>query len=250
MNDLKPIIEVKNLNYQIKKFKLVEISFTVVKGQKFAISGTNGSGKTTLFRLMVYLIQPKSGTIMINGVAIDKKNAWKVRKQIGFLFQNPDDQLFAPTIWEDVAFGPRNLNLSEEEVEERVEWALKSVNLLDYKEKAPNNLSWGQKKRASLAGVLAMKPEILFLDEPFANLDLPTVKELILILDRLILENELTILFTTHNHFFIENWADHVLVLDDGKVISTGKPIDVLNDPRVQQTIGTWNEIMKIIKPQ
>lgn len=245
------IIEVKDLNYKIKNrsryFELQNISFNVRKGQKFAISGPNGSGKTTIFRLMVNLIKPKSGTIKISEIEVNRKTAWQVRKKIGFLFQNPDDQLFAPTLWEDVAFGPRNMKLSEEEVEERVEWALKSVNMLEFRNASPNNLSWGQKKRAALAGVLAMKPEILFLDEPFANLDIPTIKELILILNRLISENEITILFATHNHFFIENWADYVLILDNGKISFKGNPLDALNDPQVQQIIGTWDEIMKLI---
>ncbi|MHA1380849.1 MAG: energy-coupling factor ABC transporter ATP-binding protein [Candidatus Helarchaeota archaeon] len=243
------IIQVKDLNYKIKKFELQDISFKVLKGQKFAISGSNGSGKTTLFRLMVYLITPISGSINIGEIELSKKNAWQIRKKIGFLFQNPDDQLFAPTIWEDVAFGPRNMKLSDEEVQNRVEWALKSVDLLDYQNMAPNNLSWGQKKRAALAGILAMKPEILFLDEPFANLDLPTIKELILILEDLISKIDITILFTTHNHFFIEFWADAVLVLNDGKIIFNGNPVDALKDSKVQKTIGTWNEIMNLIRP-
>ncbi len=251
MSESDIIIEVKDLNYKIKNksraFEIQDISFNVKKGQKFAISGPNGSGKTTIFRLMVNLIKPKSGSIKISNIEVNRKTAWQVRKKIGFLFQNPDDQLFAPTLWEDVAFGPRNIKLSKEEVEERVEWALNSVNMLEFRDASPNNLSWGQMKRAALAGVLAMKPEILFLDEPFANLDIPTIKELILILNRLISENEITILFTTHNHFFIENWADYVLILDNGKVSFKGDPIDALNDPQVQQIIGTWDEIMKLI---
>ncbi|MHA1301768.1 MAG: energy-coupling factor ABC transporter ATP-binding protein [Candidatus Helarchaeota archaeon] len=246
------IIQVKDLNYKIKNrtkyFELQEISFNVKKGQKFAISGPNGSGKTTIFRLMVNLIKPKSGYIKIGDIEVNKKNAWQVRKKIGFLFQNPDDQLFAPTIWEDVAFGPRNMKLSEEEVKDRVTWALESVNISELKDDPPNNLSWGQKKRAALAGVLAMKPEILFLDEPFANLDIPTIKELILILNKLISENQLTILFTTHNYFFIEHWADGVLILNNGKVIFNGDPQDALNDLKVQKAIGTWDEIMGLIK--
>ncbi|MFX1450389.1 MAG: energy-coupling factor ABC transporter ATP-binding protein [Promethearchaeota archaeon] len=254
MSEPDVIIEVKNLNYKIKNksknFELQDISFKVVKGQKFAISGPNGSGKTTIFRLMVNLIKPKSGFIRISDIEVNRKTAWQVRKKIGFLFQNPDDQLFAPTLWEDVAFGPRNLKISEEEVEKRVEWALKSVNMLEFQNASPNNLSWGQMKRAALAGVLAMKPEILFLDEPFANLDFPTIKELILILNKLIAENDLTVLFTTHNQFFIENWANYVIILDDGKIIFKGNPIEALNNSRVQEIIGTWDEIMKIIGPE
>lgn len=247
MKNVDSIIQVTDLNYKIKNFELSNLTFNVTKGQKFAISGPNGSGKTTLFRLMVYLIKPISGTIKIGNIKVTEKTAWQVRKKIGFLFQNPDDQLFAPSVWEDVAFGPRNMKLSEQEVQERVDWALRSVNIISYQDESPNNLSWGQKKRAALAGILAMKPQILFLDEPFDNLDLLTLKELILILEKLISEMKITILFSTHNHFFIEFWANSVIILDKGQIIFNGKPRDALNDPQVQRAIGTWDEIMNLI---
>ena len=149
--------------------------------------GNNGSGKTTLLRLLVGLLKPKSGTIKIFNEILtrDKKQLWRHRQKIGFLFQNPDDQLFAPTIEEDVGFAARNLKLDEEEVKNRVKWALEAVNLLDFKEKSPFNLSWGQKKRAALAGLLVMKPKLLILDEPFANLDFKSIYNHLKILEEL-----------------------------------------------------------------
>lgn len=241
--DPDPIIDVKDLNYQVNGFHLKKISFSIHRGERFALTGPNGSGKTTLLRLLVRLLKPRSGTIKILGKELNKKTEWEIRKNIGFLFQNPADQLFSPTVWEDVAFGPRNLKLPEEEVEEVVQWALDAVDMGPFKNKSPFELSWGQKKRIALAGILAMKPQILFLDEPFANLDFPHTAKLIKTLEKLWAEHNMTFLFTSHERFFIENWADQMLFLNSGSRIFLGSPKEGLKHPRVARGLGDWGRL-------
>ena len=168
---------------------------------------------------------------------------WKIRQQIGFLFQNPDDQLFAPTIEEDVGFGARNLKLPENEVRSRTEWALKAVDLMEYRNFSPFNLSWGQKKRAALAGLLVLKPKILILDEPFANLDFRSIYNHIEIIETLRKEEKMTILFTSHNLFFVEKWAEKVFVLKEGRKLFEGNPLESLNQPEVKELLGSYEQI-------
>ncbi len=215
-----------------------------------ALTGNNGSGKTTLLRLLVGLLKPKSGTIKVFDRILtrNKRNLWGIRKSIGFLFQNPDDQLFAPTIEEDISFGARNLRLDEEEVKERVNWALKAVGLLEFRDYSPFNLSWGQKKRAALAGLLVLKPKLLILDEPFANLDFKSIYSHLEILENLREETDITILFTTHNLFFVENWAYRMLFLDNGRISFNGTPQEGLSNSNVNKILGSYDEILSLIK--
>ena len=238
-----------NFNYN-SNFSIKNLSLKTEENSIYALTGNNGSGKTTLLRLLVGLLKPESGTIKIFNEILtrDKNQLWKLRQKIGFLFQNPDDQLFAPTIEEDVGFGARNLGLEEDEVLKRVDWALKAVNLTEYKKYSPFDLSWGQKKRAALAGLLVLKPKLLILDEPFANLDFKSIYNHLKILETLRKEEKMTILFTTHNLFFIENWADKMLILKNGSVFFEGKPKDGLENPSVLELLGSYEEILKIIK--
>ncbi|MFX1455335.1 MAG: energy-coupling factor ABC transporter ATP-binding protein [Promethearchaeota archaeon] len=228
------------------------MSLNIEENAIYALTGNNGSGKTTLLRLIVGLLKPSSGLIKIfnNPLTRDKKKLWKLRQSIGFLFQNPDDQLFAPTIGEDVSFGARNLKLDDEEVNKRVNWALKAVDLLDFKNFSPFDLSWGQKKRAALAGVLVMKPKLLILDEPFANLDFKSIYNHLRILENLRKENNITLLFTTHNLFFVENWAEKMLVLHDGKIVFEGSPQQGLKDTDVNNLLGSYNDIISLLKKE
>ena len=216
----------------------------------YALIGNNGSGKTTILRLLVGLIWPASGEVKIfnESLSKDKMKLWEIRKQIGFLFQNPDDQLFAPTVGEDVAFGARNLKLPEDLIKERVDWALKAVNLSEYENFSPFDLSWGQKKRVALAGLLVMKPRLLILDEPFANLDFKSIYNHLEILENLRKSQDLTIIFTTHNLFFVENWADKMLFIDDGRVIFEGNPQEGLHDDKVLKLLSSYEEILKLLK--
>ncbi|MFX1419718.1 MAG: energy-coupling factor ABC transporter ATP-binding protein [Promethearchaeota archaeon] len=226
------------------------MSFEIEEKSITALTGNNGSGKTTLLRLLVGLLRPKSGKVKIfnNLLSRDKKTLWEIRKSIGFLFQNPDDQLFAPTIEEDVSFGLRNLKLEEEQVKLRVNWALEAVGLLEFKNYSPFSLSWGQRKRAALAGLLAMKPRLLILDEPFANLDFKSIYNHLKILAELRKDNEITILFTTHNLFFVEHWAEKMLFLDEGKKLFEGSPAQGLRDVNIKKILGSYNEILSLIK--
>ncbi len=240
----------ENLNFEYNSnFSLNDLSLTIKENSIYALTGNNGSGKTTFLRLLVGLLKPKSGTIKIFNEILtrDKKQLWRLRQKIGFLFQNPDDQLFAPTIGEDVGFGVRNLGLEEAEVNKRVEWALKAVNLSQYTKNSPYDLSWGQKKRAALAGLIVMKPKLLILDEPFANLDFKSIYNHLQIFKTLKKEQKMTILFTTHNRFFIENWADKMLVLNDGKVLFEGIPKDGLNLPKIKQLLGSYDDLLTLI---
>ncbi|MFX0140766.1 MAG: energy-coupling factor ABC transporter ATP-binding protein [Candidatus Hodarchaeota archaeon] len=239
------------MNFDYKNgFKIQDLSLKIEENSIYALTGNNGSGKTTLLRLLVGLLKPKSGTIRIFNEVLtrNKKQLWKVRQKIGFLFQNPDDQLFAPTIEEDVGFGARNLKLDQDEVRDRVEWALKAVNLFDYKRYSPFNLSWGQKKRACLAGLLVMKPKLLILDEPFANLDFKSIYSHLEIFEKLRKEEMMTILFTSHNLFFVENWAEKMLVINGGKTIFEGEPKKGLNHPEVKKIMDSYDQIRKLIQ--
>ena len=240
-----------NFDYN-SNFSINKISLKIRENSIYALTGNNGSGKTTLLRLLVGLLKPKSGSIKIFNEILtrDKNQLWKLRQKIGFLFQNPDDQLFAPTIEEDVGFGARNLGLEETEVIKRVDWALKAVDLTEYKKYSPYDLSWGQKKRAALAGLLVLKPKLLILDEPFANLDFNSIYNHLKILETLREEEKMTILFTTHNLFFVENWADKMLVLKNGSVLFEGKPSIGLEDPSVLDLLGSYEELLKVIKKE
>ncbi len=226
------------------------MSFKIEENSIYALTGNNGAGKTTLLRLMVGLLKLNSGEIKIFGKPLtrNKDELWKIRQQVGFLFQNPDDQLFAPTIEEDVGFAARNLKLNDYEVSDRVEWALKAVNLLEYKNKSPFNLSWGQKKRAALAGLLVMRPRLLILDEPFANLDFKSIYNHLKIIEELRKSEKMTILFTSHNLFFVEKWADKMLVINNGHLLFEGLPEQGLKKPEVHALLGSYNEINKLIK--
>ncbi|UCC18408.1 MAG: ABC transporter ATP-binding protein [Promethearchaeota archaeon] len=244
-------VDVEGLNFNYDSgFKIQDISFKIEEKTITALTGNNGSGKTTLLRLLVGLLKPISGNVKIfdNFLSRNKQKLWEIRKSIGFLFQNPDDQLFAPTIEEDVSFGTRNLKIEEEEVKSRVDWALEAVGLLEFKNFSPFNLSWGQRKRAALAGLLAMKPKLLILDEPFANLDFKSIYNHLKILEKLRKDNEITIIFTTHNLFFVEHWAEKMLFLDAGKIIFEGSPTQGLGDVNVKKLLGSYNEILSLIK--
>ncbi|MFX0071701.1 MAG: energy-coupling factor ABC transporter ATP-binding protein [Candidatus Hermodarchaeota archaeon] len=227
-----------------------DLSFKINENSIFALTGNNGAGKTTLLKLLVGLLKPKSGLIKIYGEILtrNKKQLWNIRQKIGFLFQNPDDQLFAPTIEEDVGFGARNMGLDQEEVSRRVKWALEAVDLTNFKDFSPFNLSWGQKKRAALAGLLVLKPKLLILDEPFANLDFKSILSHLEILEKLRKDEKMTILFTTHNLFFVENWAKKMLILNDGKLLFEGDPKEGLNSSIVKNVMGSYEEILEVIQ--
>jgi len=235
-------LDVDRLFFSYETFKLQDISMQLHRGEQKAMVGLNGSGKTTLFKLMLGLLEPISGDVHVFDRRVSKDTLWETRQDIGFLFQNPDDQLFAPTVWEDVAFGPRNQGLREHEVEERVREALDVVKMSGYADRPVNQMSHGQAKRVALAGIVAMRPRILFLDEPFTGIDFPMVKRIVQIIEEL--HNEgISVLYTTHNRFFLENWADSVVVLREGRTLFDGPVEEALSRQEVLDQIGDWEAL-------
>lgn len=206
------------------------INFDIPKGKMVSLIGKNGAGKSTLFLQFNGILRPDKGKIYIDDKELkyDKKSLVECRQKVGIVFQNPDDQIFAPTVEEDVAFGPLNLELSMDEVQERVTKALKRVGMEGYEKKAPHYLSGGQKKRVAIAGILAMKPDLMILDEPTAGLDPAGVQKISKLLKELN-EEGMTILISTHNVDLVPTYADYVYVMLDGKIIGNGTPKEVFS---------------------
>lgn len=213
---------------------LKNVNIAIKKGEKVAIMGPNGAGKSTLFSHFNGLTEPTSGSVKVNGETIkyDKKSLLNVRQKVGIVFQNPNDQLFAPTVKEDVAFGPMNLGLSYEEVKNRVEESLKMVGMEDYKDKTPHHLSGGQKKRVAIAGIVAMRPEIMILDEPTAGLDPKGVERVLNILNNLNLE-KMSIIISSHDVEMITEFADKIYILNKGEITNEGDTHEVFNNHEI-----------------
>ena len=230
------MLEVKNLKYSYNKDyqALKGVSLKVEKGEMVSLLGKNGAGKSTLFLHLNGIYEPDEGKVFIDGEELkyDKKSLLKFRQKVGIVFQNPDDQINAPTVEEDVAFGPLNLGLSMEEVQNRVEEALARVGMSGFEKKAPHHLSGGQKKRVAIAGILAMKPEIMVLDEPTAGLDPQGVTDLSRLLNELNDEG-ITILISTHEVDLVPNYANRVFVLVDGLLIGEGTPKEIFAQPEI-----------------
>jgi cobalt/nickel transport system ATP-binding protein len=237
-------IDVNHVFFRYDEFRMEDIKLQLHVGQQKALAGLNGSGKTTLFKLLLGLLEPESGEIFILDKKLTKDSLWEIRQDVGFLFQNPDDQLFAPTVWEDVAFGPRNLGLPKEEIEDRVEWALDRVGMSRFLNRPVNQLSHGEAKRVALAGIIAMRPSILILDEPFSGLDFKMVKNMISIIQKLRQEGA-SILFTTHNSFFIKNWSDSVAVIKEGRIVYDGPTTEAMRSRAVTENVGDWGQLQK-----
>ena len=230
------MLEVRNLKYSYNSDyqALKGVSLKVEKGEMVSLLGKNGAGKSTLFLHLNGIYEPDEGQVFIDGEELkyDKKSLLKFRQKVGIVFQNPDDQIFAPTVEEDVAFGPLNLGLSMEEVQDRVEEALERVGMSGFEKKAPHHLSGGQKKRVAIAGIFAMKPEIMVLDEPTAGLDPQGVTNLTKLLKELNDEG-ITIIISTHEVDLVPNYARKVFVLVDGQLIAEGTPKEIFAQPEI-----------------
>ena len=230
------MLEVKNIKYSYNKDyqALKGVSLKVEEGEMVALLGKNGAGKSTLFLHLNGIYQPDEGQVFIDGEELkyDKKSLLKFRQKVGIVFQNPDDQIFAPTVEEDVAFGPLNLDLPMEEVQKRVTEALARVGMSGFEKKAPHHLSGGQKKRVAIAGILAMKPKIMVLDEPTAGLDPQGVEDLSKLLKELNAEG-ITIIISTHEVDLVPNYASKVFVLVDGLLIAEGTPKEIFAQPEI-----------------
>lgn len=206
---------------------LKDVSLTIQKGEFLAVLGHNGSGKSTLAKHFNAILIPDKGTVMVDGLlTADEKLLYDIRQRVGMVFQNPDNQLVATIVEEDVAFAPENLGVSQAEIRDRVDYALDVVNMTEYKEHAPHMLSGGQKQRIAIAGVLAMKPDVLVMDEPTAMLDPEGRREIMETVKKLNREEGMTVVMITH---FMDEaaQADRVVVIDHGKIKMDGTPKDV-----------------------
>ena len=221
---MKSIIDVKNLSFRYKEsqeyYDVKDITFHVKRGEWLSIVGHNGSGKSTTVRLIDGLLEAESGEIVINGQQLTEENVWSIRRQIGMVFQNPDNQFVGATVEDDVAFGLENQGLSRQEMKKRVEEALGLVGMLDFKKREPARLSGGQKQRVAIAGVVALRPAILILDESTSMLDPEGRRELIETVKGIRKDYDMTVISITHD---LEEVAmsDRVLVMKKGSIEST-----------------------------
>ncbi|GAB88468.1 putative ABC transporter ATP-binding protein [Gordonia rhizosphera NBRC 16068] len=202
------------------------VDLTVRPGERVALLGPNGAGKTTLMLHLNGVLLPTSGQVRINGTPVGRKTLRDVRRQVGLVFQDPDDQLFMPTLAEDVAFGPANFGVAGEELSRRVDDALAVVGMTDHARRSPHHLSGGQRRRGALATVLACRPDILVLDEPSANLDPVARRELA---DTL-LGLDTTMLVVTHDLPYAAQLCDRAVIIDDGRVVADGPILAILSD--------------------
>lgn len=229
------IIELNKVDFHYendeKHFEVLkDFSLAFERGTFNVILGHNGSGKSTLAKLLNGLIKPISGTVIFNGMSTtDERYDFDIKKGVGLVFQNPDNQLVSSVVEEDVAFGPENIGLAPCEIRNRVDMALKAVDMYEYREKSTHKLSGGQKQRVAIAGVIAFEPQCIVLDEPTAMLDPRGRQEIMQTLVKLNKEKGITVILITH---FMEEaeHADRVLVMTDGKIVSDGKPKDVFSD--------------------
>ncbi len=210
---------------------LNDVTVKVNDNEIVALLGKNGAGKSTLFLHFNGIFKPDKGEVLVEGKPIkyNNKGLLDVRSKVGVVFQNPDDQLFAPTVQEDVAFGPLNLGLSQEEVENRVKESLKKVGMSGFERKPPHHLSGGQKKRVAIAGVLAMKPKIMVLDEPTSGLDPKGASQVLKLLYKLNSEG-ISIIISTHDVDLVPLYVNRLYVIKEGQIIKEGTPSEVFSD--------------------
>ena len=235
---MKSIIEVKDLSFRYKEdqeyYDVNRVTFHVKRGEWLSIVGHNGSGKSTTIRLIDGLLEAESGEIWIDGQLLSSENVWDLRRQIGMVFQNPDNQFVGATVEDDVAFGLENQGLPREEMRKRVAESLELVGMLDFKKREPARLSGGQKQRVAIAGVVALRPAILILDEATSMLDPEGRKELIQTVQEIRKDYQMTVVSITHD---LEEVAmsDRVLVMKKGQVESTSSPRELFSRDDLDQ---------------
>lgn len=237
------IIEVKNVTYEYtdedNRFTAVKnLSLDIKKGSFTVILGHNGSGKSTLAKMLNGLNKPTRGDVFVDGINTKaEETEIEVKRKVGMVFQNPDNQIIASIVEEDVAFGPENLGIPPEEIRQRVDSALAAVDMADFKKSTPHHLSGGQKQRIAIAGMIAMEPECLVLDEPTAMLDPKGRAEIISTLLRLNKEKGMTVVLITHYMEEAES-ADRVIVMNDGEIIADDKPKVIFSDVKRIKDVG------------
>ncbi|MBR5112799.1 MAG: energy-coupling factor transporter ATPase [Clostridia bacterium] len=236
---MEKLIELKNVTYTYEPEEeglpgytaVRNVSLDINKGEFVAVLGHNGSGKSTLAKLMNAIFEPTEGSVTVKDIPSDsEENGDRIRRIVGMVFQNPDNQIVATIVEDDVAFGPENLGVEPAEIRRRVDEALKTVNMYEHREREPHRLSGGQKQRVAIAGVLAMQTECMILDEPTAMLDPMGRQEVINTVQRLNKEQGMTVVLITH---FMEEavLADRVVIMDGGSIISQGTPREIFSDP-------------------
>ncbi len=238
------IIKLDNLTHLYrdnndKEFPALDsVNLEIKKGEFVAIIGANGSGKSTLARHLNALLKPAKGTCLVAGMdTSDEKNLWNIRQTVGMVFQNPDNQIVAAVVEEDVAFGPENIGVPTEEIRPRVEAALKTVGMLDYAKHAPHLLSGGQKQRVAIAGTIVLEPACIVLDEPTAMLDPKGRKEIVSTISKLNKEKNITVIYITH--YMTEALAaDRVIVMNKGKIAFDGTPKEVFSHAKELKEFG------------
>lgn len=237
---MRTIVEARAVThwYETNSPALAHLDFYALEGEFVALLGSNGSGKTTLIKTLIGLLTPASGEVLIDGKALGTYAQTELYQKIGLVFQNPQDQLFAATVEEDVAFGPRNLGLSEAVVEERVGSALETMRVAHLRRKAIHHASFGEQKRVAIAGVLAMQPSILLLDEPTAGLDPEGEAMMMQLLSRLHLEHGMTIILATHAVDEVPEYAQRIYLLKRGEVLKCGTPGEIFSDLALVRRAG------------
>ncbi len=223
-----PALEVRGLAFRYPDGSpaLRGVDLTIGRGERVALLGPNGAGKTTLVLHLNGILQPQRGSVAVGGLPVAKEHLREIRRRVGIVFQDPDDQLFMPTVREDVAFGPANLGLRGEALEARVRAALEAVGMAEHADRAPHHLSFGQRRRVAVATVLAMEPEILVLDEPSSNLDPAGRRELADILRTL----DITILMVTHDLPYALELCPRAVVMNRGVIVADGPTREILAD--------------------
>ncbi len=237
------IIEVKNITFEYEdgdnsEIVLKDFNLTIKRGSFTVILGHNGSGKSTLAKLLNGLYKPTFGEVLVDGIStLDEENEIEIKRRVGLVFQNPDNQLVASIVEDDVAFGPENLGHSPDEIRKEVDDALKSVDMYDFRKSTPHRLSGGQKQRVAIAGIIAMKPDCIVLDEPTAMLDPKGRAEIINTIKKLNKENNITVVLITH---FMEEAvdADRVIVMDDGNIVADSTPKNIFNNINLLKSVG------------
>lgn len=231
-----PILALENISYQYADgtMALKNITLTIEKGKKIALLGNNGAGKSTLFLLLNAILKASNGKLRFHGepFSYKRREIRKLRQHVGIVFQDPDTQLFSSSVYEDIKYGPRNMGLSREKVEEAVKKAMELTETEGLKDKPPHLLSIGQKKRVAIAGILAMNPALMVLDEPTAGLDSYYTKRVMQILND-IHSQEKTVILSTHDVNLAYEWADEVIILHDGEIIQYGSPIEVFQNDEI-----------------
>jgi cobalt/nickel transport system ATP-binding protein len=236
------LIETRNLCYSYRSTDLAlnNVNFIAGRKKRIAVIGANGAGKSTLFKHFNGILKPTSGEVLIRGEPITRQNIREVRKFVGIVFQNPDDQIFSPTVEQDVAFGPANLGLDGETVQHRVDEALRIVGIEDLRNRVPHHLSGGEKKRVSIAGIIAMEPQVMVMDEPTAGLDPQGVSDLVDFINTLPEKYGMTVIISTHHLEIVPEIADEIWIMNRGSVVGKGTiqevfvQEDLLNSARLQ----------------